>query len=56
MLKRILALLGQTVCRTGLTIAVDGVEAGKPGSAMAAADRCPYGSAAGLFPPTKSSS
>ena len=29
MLKRILALPGQTVCRTGLTITVDGVEIGQ---------------------------
>ncbi|MGE0289396.1 MAG: S26 family signal peptidase [Bradyrhizobium sp.] len=29
MLKRILALPGQTVCRTGLTIAVDGIEVGQ---------------------------
>jgi conjugative transfer signal peptidase TraF len=28
MLKRVLALRGQTVCRTGLTIAVDGIEMG----------------------------
>jgi type IV secretory pathway protease TraF len=29
MLKRVLALPGQTVCRTGPTIAVDDVEAGQ---------------------------
>jgi conjugative transfer signal peptidase TraF len=29
MLKRVLALPGQTVCRTGLTIAVDGVDLGR---------------------------
>ncbi|MBI5320529.1 S26 family signal peptidase [Bradyrhizobium sp.] len=29
MLKRILALPGQTVCRTGLAIAVDGIEVGQ---------------------------
>jgi conjugative transfer signal peptidase TraF len=29
MLKRVLALPGQTVCRTGLTIAVDGIEMGQ---------------------------
>ena len=28
MLKRVLALPGQTVCRNGLTIAVDGVDVG----------------------------
>ena len=28
MLKRVLALAGQTVCRNGLTIAVDGIEVG----------------------------
>ena len=29
MLKRVLALPGQTVCRTGLTIAVDGIDLGQ---------------------------
>jgi conjugative transfer signal peptidase TraF len=29
MLKRVLALPGQTVCRNGLTIAVDGIEMGQ---------------------------
>jgi type IV secretory pathway protease TraF len=29
MLKRVLALPGQTVCRNGLTIAVDGIDEGK---------------------------
>ena len=29
MLKRVLALPGQTVCRNGLTIAVDGIDAGQ---------------------------
>jgi conjugative transfer signal peptidase TraF len=29
MLKRVLALPGQTVCRTGLTIAIDSIEMGK---------------------------
>src|SRR6201988_4063535 len=29
MLKRILALPGQTVCRTGITIAVDGIDVGE---------------------------
>ena len=44
MLKRVLALPGQTVCRKGLTISVDGIDDGRGAvDATAAAGRCPSG-------------
>ena len=56
MLKRVLALPGQTVCRDHLTITVDKVEAGHALVRDAEADNCPSGRAVALSPTAKSSS
>jgi type IV secretory pathway protease TraF len=55
MLKRILAVPEQTVCRTGLSqLPSTASRSGKRASAMAVADRCLSGRDAASLPPTKS--
>lgn len=56
MLKRILALPGQTVCRTDRTITIDAVAVGDALDAIVAAAGCPPGRAAASSPTTRSSS
>ena len=46
MLKRVLALPGQTVCRNGSTITVDGIGWARRGSATVVAGRCRSGKGA----------
>ena len=56
LLKRVLALRGQTVCRIGRTITVDSIAVGEARSATAVAARCPSGKAVASSPRATSSS
>jgi type IV secretory pathway protease TraF len=54
LLKRVFALPGQTVCRIGTRISVDGIAAEPAREHDSAAGRCRPGTAAVSSPPTKS--
>ena len=56
MLKQVLALPGQTVCREALTVTVDKSTVGKARARDSRAGRCPTGRAVTSLPPAKSSS
>src|SRR5262245_16438827 len=56
LIKRVLALPGQTICRKGRAIIVDGIEMGWRASTTAAVDRFRYGRTAASSPMVKCSS
>jgi len=56
MLKRAAAFPGQTVCRDGRMITVDGTDLGEGSIATVVADRCQFGRAASASAAAKFSS